>query len=95
MTEVQIVSFTPNSPDPLFKVIYAPNSGRCRKELPVVGTVLSKVTVLEAFTPASYHTLSPAFVYRDQIVLGETYWDAQKDGGEIMITPITRRKRTK
>lgn len=48
------------------------------RELQVVGSVLTKITTLDSFTPVSYHKLSPAFVYRNDIVLGANHTGIRK-----------------
>lgn len=81
MTEVEVISFIPNSPDPLFRVVYSPRGKSRRKELAVVGTVLTKIQALDCFSPVTSYRLEPAFIYKGEIVLGESYWDRQRDGG--------------
>lgn len=91
MKEIEIVGFTP-TPEPLFRVVYTPRNGKRKRELSVIGAVLSKVTVLEGFGPVTHFELSPVFIYRDRVVLGQSDWDPQRDGGELVITPIKRHK---
>ena len=90
MQEVEIVNFTPSS-EPLFRVIYSPSSGRRKRALEVVGTLLCKVIRLDPFAPVSYYKLAPAFIYKNDVVLGQEYWDAQRDGGQLTITPVRKR----
>ena len=96
MSEVEIVSFQPTA-EPLFSVIYTPNSGMLRKDraLEVIGAVLSKTTTLARLSPVTYFKLEPAFIYKNDVVLGASYWDPEHDGGTITITLVRKnRKKT-
>ena len=94
MREVEVLSFHPSA-EPLFSVIFSPRSSKRRKTLTVVGTVLTKITTLEFASPASHFTLSPAFIYKNDVVLGQAFWDPDKDGGEITVTPAKRRNKAR
>ena len=63
------------------------------RELQVVGSVLTKITTLAEFMPVSYYKLSPAFVYKNDIVLGESYWNPERDGETITVTPVRKSRK--
>jgi hypothetical protein len=96
VTEVEIVSFQLTA-EPLFSVIYTANSGMLRKDraLEVVGVVLSKTTTLAQLSPVTYFKLEPAFIFKNDVVLGASYWDPEKARGEITVTPIKCRNKAR
>ena len=89
MQQIEVVSFFPTR-DPLFRVVYTPSGKKRRRELLVVGAVLSKITGLDCFTPFTTYRLEPAFIFGNDVVLGASYWDSERDGGEIIVTPVRK-----
>lgn len=91
---IEVISFHPSS-EPLFSVVYSPHTGKRRKELTVVGVVLTKIQALDCFSPVTSYRLEPVFIFGADLVLGQSFWDPAKDGGEITVTPITRRNKAR
>lgn len=96
MSEVEIVSFQLTT-EPYFSVVYTPNSEMLRKDraLQVIGVVLSKTTTLAHLGPVTHYKLEPAFIYKDDVVLGASYWDPECDGGKLTITPVRKSRKKK
>ena len=92
MSEIEVISFHPGT-EPLFRVVYTPSGKRRRRELQVVGSVLTKIQALDSFSPVTSYRLEPVFIFGADLVLGESFWDPAKALGEITVTPITRRNK--
>ena len=57
MQQIEVLSFHPSA-EPLFRVVYTPSGKKRRRELLVVGAVLSKITGLDCFTPFTTYRLA-------------------------------------
>lgn len=58
VSEIEVIRFH-RSTEPLFRVVYAPSAERRRRELPVVGVVLTKIQALDCFSPVTSYRLEP------------------------------------
>jgi hypothetical protein len=93
VSEIEVISFHPTT-EPLFRVVYSPR-GKRRKELMVVGVVLTKIQALDCLSPIKGYRLEPVFLFGADLVLGQSFWDPAKDGGDITVTPIKRRNKAR